>query len=126
MLNVSSYSREALLVPPDSRIHRAKVLAEEFHSLEQDIMAAQRKAFTLADSSSVNLVRLFVQSSLVQFYALKTLVHRIIPPHSDEFGHICSVSEQSVHSARQSIQHHLTCVNLVGSEQFLQKIYVHW
>ena len=90
-------------------------------------MEAQHKAFTyLESSSSSELVRLFVMSSLVQFYALATLIYRIMPAQQDSVGFARTFSEKSVQAARQAVQHHLTSVAMLGSGQFLQKVYVHW
>lgn len=108
-------------------MQRARALADECQVLEKDIMEAQHKAFTCLDSSSSSkLVRIFVMSSLVQFYALVTLVYRIMPAEKESFGFVGSFSENSVRAARQSVEHHLTSVNMLGSGQFLRKVYVHW
>lgn len=101
-------------------------LAHECQILEKDIFAVQQRAATLAESSSsFEIANLLLMSSLVQFYSLTTLIYRVIPANN-AFGAMGGFSENSLQSARQAIEHHLTCMTMLGSGQYLRKVYVHW
>ncbi|KAL2209373.1 hypothetical protein CC79DRAFT_675915 [Sarocladium strictum] len=121
------YSPEALSGSPEEHSNKAVALANECQTLEADIIEIQERADCLMeDSSSFRLANLLFMSSIAQFYALATLVHRVIPPQDGSWALRSSISEKSLESARHSVDHHLTCMKMLGSGQYLRRVYVHW
>lgn len=90
----------------------------------EEMLKAQSEAFTYIDlPDTPELTKIFIMSSTVQFYALQTLVYRIIPAPGLCNSRFC---DESLQSARNAMEHHLNGVDMLGSKPHLQTTYVHW
>lgn len=99
-------------------------MAVDCQVMGDEMAKAQSEASTYINSTDTpELTKIFIMSSTVQFYALQTLVYRIIPAPGLSTSRFC---DESLQSARNAMEHHLNGVHLLGSKTHMQTTYVHW
>lgn len=125
------YSPLALRLPLASRIGTARtcihMLQERLQRLSQQ--RTRRERIPGREQDGREIIRLFlVKSEEVGVYSTLTLVYRALPSSSMDGGTGNSVhsGEECIHCARETLQRHNECVEMIQRNPMLAAVYMHW
>lgn len=113
------YSPAALSKPAEERVACARALAEEMSFIYSE-------AVRLTICNDTNLPpthEWLLKSDEVSYLSTQTLIHRAIPPEPGKSG---TFSTECIQLARRAMEIHERCMSMVGSQEHLKAMYIHW
>ena len=102
----------------------AQRLGEQLKKITAEAAKARSAAFLQVKAvNDGQLIGVLLKGDELSFYTTLTLIYRAIPAPEGSPSSFCS---DCINAARLAMRAHQECMSLMGTNVYLQVVYIHW